>query len=407
MKGKEGFVQRKYLLLFSFILFLFIGIIHNPLKVFLHDMNIQVDGAISVSKPLSKSTYPLPSFADDFTSITNKSKITSINKNENIKVMPGGHSIGIHLETVGVLVVGHHLVNSKDGPISPAMEANIDIGDTILEIEGKKIKNISQVKPFVEQAGKGKKSLRLKVKKESEIHTTTIQPAMDEKNNTYSIGLYIRDTAAGIGTLSFYDPDTKNYGALGHVISDADTKKPIDIKSGKIVHSQVTNIQKGAKNIPGEKRAKFSLSDRSLGDVTKNSPFGIFGTLTQTPMKNYYDQALDIGFSNEVIEGPAKILTVVEGEEIEEYSIEIISNKIQSSPSTKGMVIKITDEKLIEKTGGIVQGMSGSPIIQNNKIIGAITHVFVNDPTSGYGVHIEWMLQDANLIQYNEKLKAS
>lgn len=324
---------------------------------------------------------------------------SSLKKDENIRVIPGGHSIGIHLETLGVLVVGHHYVESDQGAISPGNDANIEVGDIILKINGEHINNVTEVKPMIEQAGNENSPLNFEVKREDVIFTTSLQPVRDKKENNFSIGLYIRDTAAGIGTLSFYDPVTNYYGALGHVISDIDTKKPIDIKGGKIVHSQVTNIQKGMRNFPGEKRAKFSLSDRMLGTVTKNSNYGIFGTLRELPENKYYNKPIAIGYSDEVEEGPATILTVVNGNEIEEYSIEIVSNKIQNSPSTKGMVIKITDEELLNKTGGIVQGMSGSPIIQNNKIIGAVTHVFVNDPTTGYGVHIEWMLQDANIIK--------
>src|SRR5690606_15924651 len=200
----------------------------------------------------------------------------------------------------------------------------------------------------------------------------------------------------------------KKYGALGHVISDMDTKKPVEINDGTIVRSSVTSIEKGNNGIPGEKQARFESEEHIIGNITKNSPFGIFGELQSTIKNDIHDKPLPIALSHEVKEGPAKILTVVEGEEVEEYEIEIISNIPQKYPATKGMVIQITDEELLSKTGGIVQGMSGSPIIQDGKVIGAVTHVFVNDPTSGYGVHIEWMLQDAGIDIYKEnKKKAS
>ncbi len=208
--------------------------------------------------------------------------------------------------------------------------------------------------------------------------------------------------------MTFFEPESKRYGALGHVISDMDTKKPIEINNGTIVRSTVTAIQKGNNGTPGEKQAKFSIKENKIGSITKNSPFGIFGKLDKSIENGQYDKPMPIALSHEVKEGPAKILTVIDGEKVEEFDVEIVSSVPQKSPATKGMVIQITDPRLLEATGGIVQGMSGSPIIQNGKVIGAVTHVFVNDPTSGYGVHIEWMLQDAGVDIYKkEKQKAS
>lgn len=403
MKSNKRFAVYNFSLLF--ILFLSIAFIHKPVMTFFQIKAGYNEAAISVSAAQGDLTNPLKESPDYF-SHDGKTK-ASFSEKEKIKVIPGGHSIGIQLETKGVLVVGHHYIDSGEGLISPALGAKIDIGDTILEMNGIKIQNLDQVKPIIETAGKEEDLLNITLKKKDKIYKTTLQPLLDEKSKSYSIGLYIRDKAAGIGTLSFYDPASKRYGALGHVISDVDTKKPIDLKAGKIVPSEVLKIQRGERNFPGEKRAKFSPEDQALGTVTKNSPFGIFGALVGEPENNYFQEAMEIAYSKDVKEGPAKILTVVNGEEIREYQIEIVNNKIQNSPSTKGMIIKITDEDLIEKTGGIVQGMSGSPIIQDNKLIGAITHVFVNDPTSGYAVHIEWMLEEAGITSYYENLKAS
>lgn len=323
---------------------------------------------------------------------------------DDIKIIPGGQSIGVQLHTLGVLVVGHHLVNGENGPLSPGEDAKIQVGDVILEINGKEIAEMQDVKPFVEKAGKNKEKLQIKLKRGNEIINTALEPIFDDRENEYRIGLYIRDSAAGIGTMTFYDPESKKYGALGHVISDMDTKKPIEIHNGTIVRSSVTSIEKGNNGNPGEKQAKFSVKENQIGSITKNSPFGIFGKLTK-PIKNgKYDKPMPIALSHQVKEGPAKILTVVDGEKVEEFSVEIVSSIPQKSPATKGMVVQITDEKLLEKTGGIVQGMSGSPIIQDGKIIGAITHVFVNDPTSGYGVHVEWMLDEAGVDIYKKDM---
>lgn len=326
---------------------------------------------------------------------------------ENKKVIPGGQSIGVQLQTRGVLVVGHHLVTTEAGTKSPGEDADIQTGDVILKINNQEIKKMSDIKPLVDEAGKKDTALSVTVKRGNKILDTTLHPIKDKQEKEYRIGLYIRDSAAGIGTMTFVDPTTKKYGALGHIISDMDTKKPIDIHHGTIVRSSVTSIEKGNSGEPGEKQAQFSIKENKIGSIDKNSPFGIFGKLDKNISNGHYDKPLSVALPDEVKPGPATILTVVEGEKVEEFSVEVVSTIPQKRPATKGMVIKVTDPKLLEKTGGIVQGMSGSPIIQDNKIIGAVTHVFVNDPTSGYGVHIEWMLQETGIDLRNEMAHAS
>lgn len=324
---------------------------------------------------------------------------------EDIQIIPGGQSIGVQLHTMGVLVVGHHLVNGKEKAYSPGEEANVKVGDIILKINDENIRNMKDVKPLVEEAGKNDQPLIFTIKRGKEMIERTLKPVFNEKESEYQIGLYIRDSATGIGTMSFYDPVTKKYGALGHVISDMDTKKPIEIHDGTIVNSYVSSIERGNSGFPGEKKARFNIHENKLGVVTKNSTFGIFGKLTHPVKEHSFSKPMSIGLSHEVKEGSATILTVVEGEEVEEFEVEVVSSVPQKFPATKGIVIRVTDDKLLEKTGGIVQGMSGSPILQDGKIIGAVTHVFVNDPTSGYGVHIEWMLQEAGIeIPYAKDL---
>jgi len=321
---------------------------------------------------------------------------------EDIQVVPGGQSIGVQLHTQGVLVVGHHLVNAEETAVSPGEDADIQVGDIILDINGNSIEEMKDVKPFVEQAGEENSSLDVKIKRGNQTIETELTPKLDEKDNEYKIGLYIRDAAAGIGTMTFHDPDSHKYGALGHVISDMDTNKPIEIHDGSIVRSSVNSIEKGNNGIPGEKQARFANDSKQLGTITKNSPFGIFGKLEDEIKNGSYDNPMPVALSHEVEEGPAEILTVVEGEKVEAFDIEIVSSVPQKFPATKGMVVQITDPELLKHTGGIVQGMSGSPIIQKGKIVGAVTHVFVNDPTSGYGVHIEWMLNDAGITVKKE-----
>lgn len=329
-------------------------------------------------------------------------KKVDVNVLKDFKVIPGGQSIGVKLNTVGVLVVGHHQVNTSNGKTSPGELAGIKVGDIITEINGKTIEKMADVAPFVQEAGKSGNPLQIIVTREDGKVKTQLTPLKEENEELYKLGLYIRDSAAGIGTMTFFHPQSKKYGALGHVISDMDTKKPIVVDDGQIVRSTVTSIEKGSNGNPGEKLARFSSDKEVIGNIVRNSPFGIFGELNRGIKNGIMDKPMPIALSHQVKEGPAKILTVVENDEVKLFDIEIVSTIPQKFPATKGMVIKVVDDELLNKTGGIVQGMSGSPIIQNDKVIGAVTHVFVNDPTSGYGVHIEWMLNEAGINIYEQ-----
>ncbi len=318
------------------------------------------------------------------------------------KVYPGGQSIGVKLNSVGVLVVGHHQVETSNGRKSPGELSGIKVGDIITEINGQRIEKMADVAPLVQEAGKTGKALKLSITRENGKVKANLMPLKEKGADNYKLGLYIRDSAAGIGTMTFYHPDSKKYGALGHVISDMDTKKPIVVENGQVLRSTVTSIEKGSNGNPGEKLARFSDDKQIIGNIKRNSPFGIFGKLHRDIDNGIMDKPMPIALSHQVKEGPAQILTVVDNDKVETFNIEIVSTIPQKFPATKGMVIKVTDPKLLQKTGGIVQGMSGSPIIQDGKLIGAVTHVFVNDPTSGYGVHIEWMLSEAGIDIYEK-----
>lgn len=326
-----------------------------------------------------------------------------------IEVVPGGQSIGVKLNTEGVLIVGHHLIKTGQGEQSPGEEAGIEVGDMITKIDDQPIQRMSEVGEYVQAAGEAGRNVKLEIKRDKQTIHKELKPLKADGEHFYRMGLYIRDSAAGVGTLTFYEPESQKYGALGHVISDVDTHQPIVVHDGHIIRSSVTSIEKGSNGDPGEKLASFTGQRDILGNIEKNSSFGIFGTLKKTNLKNHHhDEKMPVALSTHVKEGPAKILTVVNGEDVEEFDIEIVSSVPQKQPATKGMVIKVTDPKLLEETGGIVQGMSGSPIIQDGKIIGAVTHVFVNDPTSGYGCHISWMLEEAGITELStEKAKAS
>src|SRR5699024_5794474 len=209
-------------------------------------------------------------------------------------------SIGVQLHTKGVLVVGHHLVNGENEILSPGEDAKINVGDVILQINGNDIKKMEDIKPHVEEAGKNKEELKLKIKRGKKTMNTTLRPVMDHKEEEYRIGLYIRDSAAGIGTMTFYEPKSKKYGALGHIISEMDTKTPSESDNGKILRSTVRSNEKGKSGIPGEKQAKFSIKENKIGTITKNSPFGIFGVLDHSIQNGNYDQPMSIALSHEV-----------------------------------------------------------------------------------------------------------
>ena len=320
------------------------------------------------------------------------------------KVYPGGQSIGIKLRSEGVLVVGYNEVDGR----YPAKESGIKKGDSIIAIDGIKVEGINQAADLISSNGKTGKNMTFKLKRDENQLTKEVSPIYCSNTNSYRIGLFIRDTAAGVGTLTFYDPATKKYGALGHVIVDIDTNTPIDISQGEIVKASIINIREGRRGHPGEKTGVFIEQKDIIGSIYKNTDFGIFGTLEKMENKNDYNSSpIPIASSHQVEVGPATILTVVKGDNVEEYDVEIQRIVNKNTPSNKGFIINITDKELIGKTGGIIQGMSGSPIIQNGKIIGAITHVFVNEPTRGYGIFIEWMLLESGVFEEEELKKAS
>jgi stage IV sporulation protein B len=321
------------------------------------------------------------------------------------KVIPGGQSIGVMLQSQGVIVVGQSPITSEDGKKSyPAKEAGIKLGDVILQVDGKEVKSDNDVAQAVHQAGGRSQGVQVTLKRGSLVENKTVNPVFCQETKRYRIGLYVRDSAAGVGTMTFIDPKSGKYGALGHIINDADTNQKIEIAEGKVIASSIQSIQHGRKGQPGEKVGSFVQSSPFSGTITKNTKFGIFGTMSGTMKNPYYNQPIDIATESQIKEGPATILTVISGEKIEPFEINI-ERVLLGRADSKGMVVRVTDPKLLAATGGIVQGMSGSPIIQNGKLIGAVTHVFVNDPTRGYGCFIEHMLKEAEISNTDEAKK--
>lgn len=319
-----------------------------------------------------------------------------------IQLVPGGHSIGVLLRTDGVMVVGYSpVLNENNEPLFPAKDADIAIGDVITEINGTKVLTDDQVKNIISSLGNSR--FEMTVKRNGRQYVKYITPLYCNDTKSYRIGLFVRDNAGGVGTLTFYEPKSKKYGALGHVIADAETNQSLKIRQGKILCASIEDVQKAKRGIPGEKVGIF-IEDSDLGSIEKNETCGIYGQINNEINNSIYKSPLPIAYYGNIHAGEAQILTVLNGQEIKQYNIIIERiNNVYGRLDGKNMIIRITDQELLEKTGGIIQGMSGSPIIQDGKIIGAVTHVFVNDPTRGYGVFIENMLLEAGLLQRENK----
>ncbi|MGE5560099.1 MAG: SpoIVB peptidase [Chloroflexota bacterium] len=323
----------------------------------------------------------------------------AVNVIPEVKVIPAGHSIGILLRSNGVMVVGLTEVVDDDGKShQPARDAGIAVGDLVTAINGMPVGDDDTVARIIDDCGRRGVLVECEVHRGNQVFTCSLPPILCHETGRYRVGMYIRDGAAGVGTLTYYDPATKRYGALGHVITDADTGRPIPIGDGRIVSASVCGIEQGRRGQPGEKIGSFVQESDTLGNIERNTDYGIIGTMNTAPASPFFSEPIPAVLASQVTEGPAEIITVVEGQKLERYGIEIVKVVRQGRPDTKGMVIKVTDPRLLSKTGGIVQGMSGSPIIQNGRLVGAVTHVFVNDPTRGYAVFVEWMLREAGII---------
>lgn len=320
---------------------------------------------------------------------------------------PGGQAIGILLRTDGILVVGQSPIFVDGEAQNPAEEAGIQPGDAITRVGDVAITHDDQLALLVNQLGEQQKPVILHIQRQNREMTKEITPIYCAESKSYRIGLLIRDNAGGVGTLTFVDPETMEYGALGHMISNNETQSKINILKGKLVTAQIQGIKKGTSGYPGEKIGRF-VSNFSLGTIEKNTTAGIFGVLTDENVltESSYTQALPTAAPNQIVLGPAQIFTAIDGNKVECFDVEI-EKVMPAHKDGKGLVVRVTDPVLLEKTGGIVQGMSGSPIIQNGRIIGAVTHVFINDPTRGYGILIHDMLQETSILDETNTVKAA
>jgi stage IV sporulation protein B len=321
-------------------------------------------------------------------------KTIDVNVIENAYVIPVGSIAGVKLYTNGVLVVGMSEVEGENNnKYKPYENSGIEEGDTIITINDEEISSTDDLINIVENS-QGQE-LKIKYFQDGNEKETTITP-VKMQNGTYKLGLWVRDSAAGIGTVTFYNPDTNTFGALGHGLTDIDTNELLEISSGKFVTTQIISIVKGQKNSPGKIQGTIK-NQTTLGEITKNTKFGIYGTVTDLSSINIdTSNLMQVASRSEITTGNATILCDLDGTGCKEYEIEISKIFINNNDNNKSMLIKITDEDLLSKTGGIIQGMSGSPIIQNGKFIGAVTHVLVNDPTTGYAIFGDIMITEAS-----------
>ncbi len=313
---------------------------------------------------------------------------TSVSAQEETELVPGGMAFGVKFFTDGAIVLGTTGVETASGVLAPAKDAGLRAGDIITHAGGKKFESSTELNQII--SGCGGKPISIGYIHEGEEKTVNITPARELKSGNYQIGIFVRDSTAGIGTITFINPETLDFGGLGHGIYDSETGILLPLGRGAVVDVDITKVVKSEKNNPGQLQGLFGSIIK--GELYENCQQGVFGKLNSLP--DLSSKAIPVGKRADLKEGKATILTTLSGSDIQEYDIEI-EEIFEKSGTTKNFLIRVTDKELLKKTGGIVQGMSGSPIIQNGKLVGAVTHVIINDPIHGYGICIENMLDAA------------
>lgn len=321
-------------------------------------------------------------------------KLKSIYVNtEEIPLYVGGDIVGFSLNGDGVVIIGTGKVDSKNGSIDTVAVGDIKKGDVIKEIEGESVRSVVDIYKIINKDGNKDRQLSIKLKRNGDIIETQILNTYDVNSGTYKLGLWVKDDLSGIGTLTYIRQDNKRFGALGHAICDGNTKTIYPIESGTMYPCTVIGINKASKGRAGELKGLFMQGkNNALGTVDKNCKSGVYGNVPEQSAVLSSKQTLLAGGRMYAKPGKACIRSSIDGNTIKDYEIEIVKTNYQSSSNEKSMVIKVTDKELLKKTGGIVQGMSGSPIIQNGRVIGAVTHVFLNDSTKGFGIYLDWMI---------------
>ncbi len=320
-------------------------------------------------------------------------KNIEVNISPQYSVIPSGEPIGIKIFADGLLIINVSDVNTGAGTASPATSAGLVPGDRIISANSEMPATSEELSKIVNSA---EGEILLEIMRDNEKITIPITPAVSSDDGRKKLGIWVRDSTAGVGTMTFYDPKTSTFATLGHAITDVDTGDIITPKRGTLCDCEIISVKKGTSGEPGEISGVFG--EENLGDILMNSSLGVYGRLT-SPEKLDDTGYIPVATRFEVKQGEAYILSDVDGCGVKKYSVMIDEVSKSEKVDNKGLVISVTDPVLLEKTGGIVQGMSGSPVIQNGKLVGAVTHVFVNDPTRGYGIFIENMLAEAEEIK--------
>lgn len=379
--------------------------------------SVSAQSSFTVSENKSQISMPYPLYVsadtNSFVSASTKNDSTKVGSGElklfnsipikkvDIKisdektVVPCGTPFGVKLYTRGVIVISMEDIAVDGKYMNPAKDAGIQVGDIILSADGIETDTNEQLSEIVSNS-KGK-SIKLKIRRDNVIFTTKLSPALCGTSQ-YKIGVWVRDSSAGIGTMTFYDEVTGCFAGLGHGICDSDSGTILPLLSGDIVTAEINGLTKSTTGSAGSLRGYFA-DDTSIGTILTNSERGVFGKAEKAPIDN---DGIPIAWKQDVHTGEAKILSTIDGSEPEYYSIWIENVSRNDSQETKNMVIHVTDERLLDNAGGIVQGMSGSPIIQDGRLVGAVTHVFVNDPTRGYAIFAENMYESVNEIAQND-----
>lgn len=316
----------------------------------------------------------------------------SISNVKNQKVIPGGNPVGIYIETEGTLVLGTQSVDGMDGISHEPAKNVVKTGDYIKKVNGIAVHSKEELTEIVKEQGNS--PVVLELLRKNKLISVKIDPVLSKEKEEYQLGIWVRDNSQGIGTMTYISGD--RFGALGHGIHDIDTGGMMDVDGGYIFGSRILSIKKGAKGKPGEMIGTVCYDfEHPYGTIQKNTDYGIYGEIRAELKEQVKQEEVEVGVKSEVKKGKAYLRSAISGQ-MEDYEIEITDVDASNKNLAKGMVIKITDKRLLNLTNGIVQGMSGTPILQNGKLIGAVTHVFVQDSTQGYGTFIENMLKESN-----------
>ena len=391
-----------FILIIIYIYIIAIDAIPNQIVIF-EGESVKVNSAMGLG--IKEETVSANSSGKDNT--TNKTLKLNLFENifvKNIKVsilpkttvIPVGKVAGVKLYTDGVLVVGMSEIEGIDAKrYKPYQNTGIQEGDSIISINQN---TISSTDELIETVNRSEgKEIKVKYLHEEETKECSITPVKTGENE-YKLGLWVRDSAAGVGTVTYYEPSTKTFGALGHGITDIDTDELVPIASGEFVTTKILNIVKGEDGVPGKIQGTVE-NQKNIGSISKNTKYGIYGSVQNVSALNIdTSKEMEVALRKEIKVGKATILCSLDNQEIGEYEIEIEQIDTQNSYNNKSMKIKVTDERLLEKTGGIIQGMSGSPIIQNGKFVGAVTHVLVNNPQEGYAVFGDMMIKQSKEV---------